>query len=270
MQADEKNENFAKSEDEELSEVSSEVTNAGVNAGTSEDVPPQNFIDKIKHALKTNDILRTVLKILAVCIVISVLTFVSRYIMLIQIFAVQVVVRYLLYLVMIGVIVLACMLEKRSVFDLGFYKQKMLFQILIGLAIAVVMAFVIGALPILISGGEASLIGGRPSSGGLAAYAIITDIIFIGTMEELIFRGYIQRRINELTKYKFIGVLVAAALFGLWHIINGAWIQVLFTFVIGAVFGFMREYIKNCSLLSVMVCHGVYDALLVVITLILL
>lgn len=268
MQTHEKNESVVNSGDEGSSATIAVEANA--DGAIEVEAPARGFIEKIKCALKTNDILRTVLKILAVCIVISVLTFISRYISLIPIFAVQAVVRYLLYLVMIGVIVLACVLEKRSVLDLGFYKRNMLFQILIGLAIAIVMAFVIGALPILIGGAGASMIGGRPSSGGMAAYSIITDIIFIGTMEELIFRGYIQRRINELTKYKFIGVLVAAALFGLWHIINGSWFQVLFTFVIGAVFGFMREYVKNCSLLSVMVSHGVYDALLVVITLILL
>lgn len=238
---------------------------SATDAVSAEDSSKRTVIQKIRRALKTNDILRTVLKILAVCVVISVLTFVSRYISLIQIFAVQLIVRYIMYIAMIGVIVLACVLEKRSVFDLGFYKAKMLFQILIGLGAAIVLAFLLGLLPILIGGSGASVIGSTITSTASAVISIITDIVFIGTTEELIFRGYIQRRINELTKHKFIGVLVAAALFGLWHIINGTWFQVLFTFAIGAVFGFLREYLKHCSLLSVMVGHGVYDALLVVI-----
>jgi membrane protease YdiL (CAAX protease family) len=174
------------------------------------------------------------------------------------------------YVLQIAFVFIICRIEKRRVADLGFYRRKLHIQILIGLGIAVVLSFLIGALPILIGGSGASLIGEKRTSALSVIFAVATDIIFIGLLEELIYRGYIQKRINELTKYKFVGVLIAAALFGLSHIINGAWIQVGFAFLIGGLFGFCREYLKNCSLLSVVLAHGVYDALLVVIGLILL
>lgn len=161
-------------------------------------------------------------------------------------------------------------LEKRKIRELGFTSKKVLRQVLIGIGIAAVLSFLIGALPILIGGSGASLIGGKVTSTPSAIYSIVTNLIFIGTCEELIFRGYIQTRINKLTRRRFVGVLIAAALFGLWHIINGFWMQVIFTFFIGSAFGFCRAHLKNCSLLSVIIAHGLYNALLVIIRLLLL
>jgi len=177
---------------------------------------------------------------------------------------------YGIYLLLIALVVLVCRLEKRSVFDLGFSRVNLSAQILTGAAIALALSFLIGALPILIGGSGASLIGGKPSGTFSIIYSIVTNLLFIGTCEELIFRGYVQTRLGELTGHKYAGVIVAAALFGLWHIITGFWMQVIFTAFIGAAFGFCRAYLKNCSLLSVIIAHGLYNALLVVIRLILL
>jgi membrane protease YdiL (CAAX protease family) len=177
---------------------------------------------------------------------------------------------YAIYIAMIAFVVIVCRIEKRRVADLGFRKEKLSIQILVGVSIAAVLSFLIGALPILIGGSGASLIGPKQTNTGNIIYSIVTYLVFIGLVEELIFRGYIQTRINELTRHKFVGVLIAAALFGLWHIINGSWAQVAYTFLIGCVFGFCKEYVKNCSLLSLIIAHGLFDALLVVVGLILL
>ncbi len=63
----------------------------------------------------------------------------------------------------------------------------------------------------------------------------------------------------------WIGVVIAAFLFGLFHLINGNLIQVLFAFGIGLVFGFAKYRIKHCGYAGVAFGHGFYDFLNVVV-----
>ena len=72
--------------------------------------------------------------------------------------------------------------------------------------------------------------------------------LIVGPVEELFFRVYLQKTfVNIFSKNKWIGVIIASALFGFWHLINGSIIQVLFTFGIGLVFGLTKEYIKDLN-----------------------
>ena len=73
--------------------------------------------------------------------------------------------------------------------------------------------------------------------GGHANFSI-TSIIFylfyfilvIGPVEELIFRVYLQDTFTSFfKKNKYIGVIITAFIFGMWHFINGSFISVIFT-----------------------------------------
>lgn len=141
--------------------------------------------------------------------------------------------------------------------DLDLRNKK---QILIGICIGLVLSLIIVAI-FLIFG--VSLIGPHMDfSWGELFFYLFFYMIIIGPVEELIFRVYLQETfIGFFNKNKWIGVVIAAFLFGLMHIINGSLIQVLFAFVIGLVFGFCKYLIKNCKYLSVAVAHGVYDFL---------
>ncbi|MDR1905549.1 MAG: CPBP family intramembrane metalloprotease [Clostridiales bacterium] len=225
--------------------------------------------NKIENHDKQNTI-KTIIFITVLFAAVVALTFIFRFAGLIKSIPLKITVIYIIYVAMIALVFIVCRIEKKRVRDLGFSKEKLCYQILIGIGIAVGLSLLVGVLPILIGGSGASLVGEKQTGAVSIVYSIVTALIFIGTLEELIFRGYMQTRINALTKHKFIGVLIAAALFGLWHIINGSWIQVAFAFLIGCVFGFCRAYLKNCSLLSVIIAHGLYDALLVLIGIILL
>ncbi|MDE6302873.1 MAG: CPBP family intramembrane metalloprotease [Clostridia bacterium] len=144
-------------------------------------------------------------------------------------------------------------------------KDRLWLQILIGLAIAAVLCFVMGIVPILCG---TSIIGSHTEpSAGLLAVAAVQDILFTGLCEEIVFRGYVQNQFEIwLKKCKWLAPLIAAVLFGLWHIINGSLIQVLFTTLGGCVFGYCKYFIKDCSLLSVIIGHGLYDFSLVLLT----
>ena len=87
-------------------------------------------------------------------------------------------------------------------------------------------------------------------------------MLIIGPVEEFVFRVYLQDTfVSFFEKHKWLGVVVAAFLFGLWHIINGNIVQVLFAFGIGLVFGFAKYKIKDCGYVSVAFGHGLYDFL---------
>ena len=67
-----------------------------------------------------------------------------------------------------------------------------------------------------------------------------------------------------------IAIIASSMLFGLFHLFSGNIIQMLMTACIGVFFCFCRLKVKNCSTLSLIIAHGVYDALITVLASILL
>lgn len=127
-----------------------------------------------------------------------------------------------------------------------------------GFAVFAVLSLGFAVIPILCG---QSIIGGHYEApvGDIIYYGVFY-IIFVGPVEELVFRGYMQELLTDiLPKQKWLGAVIAAALFGLWHLVNGSLIQVLFTFAIGLIFGLSKYFIKNCTLISVSLGHGLYD-----------
>ena len=112
---------------------------------------------------------------------------------------------------------------------------------------------------------------------GNALSAIVFYIFFVGFGEELLFRGYIQSRLNVTfgRPYKFMGVIygwgivIASALFGMMHILNIgslvggrwelAWWWGLWTFFGGLVLGFVRE--KSGGIIAPAILHGLPQAI---------
>ena len=138
------------------------------------------------------------------------------------------------------------------------YKNKR--QYLIGATIALSLSVIIAVIPALCG---LSLVGEHTD---FSWFNIVYDFLFylliIGPVEEFVFRIYLQDTfVSFFEKNKWLGVVIAAFLFGLWHIINGNIIQVLFTFGIGLVFGFAKYKIKDCGYVSVAFGHGLYDFL---------
>lgn len=89
--------------------------------------------------------------------------------------------------------------------------------------------------------------------------------IVVALVEEFIYRVYIQGELTILLgKAKWLAPAIAAAVFGLSHIVQGSMEQVVFTFVMGLVLGYAKYFIKDCTFISVIIAHGVYDYLLAV------
>jgi membrane protease YdiL (CAAX protease family) len=99
--------------------------------------------------------------------------------------------------------------------------------------------------------------------------------VFIGSGEEILFRGYIQSRLNEAfgRSYRFFGVnwgwglVITSLLFGFWHVLASfnpilgnfdlMWLHGFWTFFLGLILGFIRE--KSGSVVAPAVLHGVVN-----------
>ena len=138
-------------------------------------------------------------------------------------------------------------------------------QFVIGLGIALTLSLCLAFIPAWCGH---SLVGQHLDYNlGTLIYAFFFYLLVIGPVEELVFRVYYQETfISFFKKNKWIGVIIASALFGLWHWINGSFVQVLFTFGIGLVFGFAKYFIKQYKYLGLAFSHGLYDFLNVVVT----
>ena len=91
------------------------------------------------------------------------------------------------------------------------------------------------------------------------SFAMICAVTFSARFIKYI--DILALRITLQVLLNILNGIIAALLFGLWHIINGNIIQVLFTFGIGLVFGFSKYKIKNCGYVGVSLAHGLYDFL---------
>ena len=142
---------------------------------------------------------------------------------------------------------------------------KNFWQYLIGLGIALTLSLFIAFIPAWCGH---SLVGGHTNYDiGTLIYAFFFFLLVIGPVEELVFRVYYQETfMSFFNKHKWIGVIIASALFGLWHLINGSLLQVLFTFGIGLVFGFAKYFIKQYKYLGLAFTHGLYDFLNIIVT----
>lgn len=156
-----------------------------------------------------------------------------------------------------GLIALIAMKLTGMKIDIDFRNWR---QYLIGAVIALSLSVVIAVIPALCG---LSLIGARMD---FSWFTIIYDFLFymliIGPVEEFIFRVYLQDVfVSIFDNCKWLGIIIAAFLFGLWHLINGSIIQAAFTFGIGLVFGFSKHKIKDCGYVGVAFGHGLYDFL---------
>lgn len=104
---------------------------------------------------------------------------------------------------------------------------------------------------------------------GTVIIAIVYFYLFVALSEEILFRGYIQSRLNSMfgRPKRFFGVswgwglVISSVLFGLWHLgwklDMQEWPHVLWTIFAGLGFGFVRE--KSESIITPALLHGIMN-----------
>lgn len=187
---------------------------------------------------------------------ILIVSFSARFLKYIDISALKITVLIILNLLN-GFIAWLAMKQTDMIVDVDFKNKR---QYLIGAIIALALSVIIAVIPALCG---FSLVGKHTNFSWFdLIYNFLFYMLIIGPVEEFVFRVYLQDTfVSFFEKHKWLGVVVAAFLFGLWHIINGNIVQVLFAFGIGLVFGFAKYKIKDCGYVSVAFGHGLYDFL---------
>ncbi len=92
----------------------------------------------------------------------------------------------------------------------------------------------------------------------LPLYLLIFAIVFAPISEELFFRALLISVISKRFG-SMIGIVAPAILFGLVHFTYGSKLEILVTFLIGLLFGYI--YKKSNSILPTIIAHAIYNAL---------
>ena len=153
--------------------------------------------------------------------------------------------------------------NRERIADFGFRRNNIFQQIVTGIVLALIMSLLLTVIPILL-GFEEMVSSNQYTRLWQFLYGFGYTIIGVALVEELIFRGYIFHKLLQLKDNKVFAILLSSGLFGLFHIFNGNLIQVLLTTIIGIIYCILREKIPSCTTLSLIVLHGVYDALITV------
>lgn len=153
-------------------------------------------------------------------------------------------------------------LNRESLKDLGFSNVRIQRQVRIGVLLALGMSILFTVVPIVLGFGD--MVGSSSYTRVWQfAYQFVYALVGVALAEELIFRGYIFHKLLSMKDSKWVAIVGSSALFGLFHIFGGDILQVVVTGLLGVLFCVFREKILGCTLLSLIVAHGLYDALIV-------
>ena len=160
--------------------------------------------------------------------------------------------------------------NKDKLAEYGFSKEKVTFQIIVGVITGVTMSLILTLIPHLLGFGEYVDSGKRYEYLWQFIYEFFYCIFAVGFVEEFVFRGFIYQKIKSIGQRDMIAIIGSSVLFGAFHLFGGNIIQMVMTACLGVFFCVCRLKVKNCSTLSLIIAHGVYDALITVFASILL
>ncbi len=170
----------------------------------------------------------------------------------------------LIYQLIALIPIIVMFVNKDKLADYGFSKNKIGLQIIVGVQIGIAMSLILTLIPHLFGFGKYVDNSKRYKYLWQFIYEFFYCIFAVGFAEEFVFRGFVYEKIKRISQKDMIAIIGSSVLFGAFHLFGGNFIQMLMTACIGAFFCFCRLKVKNCSTLSLIIGHGVYDALITV------
>jgi membrane protease YdiL (CAAX protease family) len=161
---------------------------------------------------------------------------------------------------LVPVVIMLLTKEKDPV--LRFSVEKIGMQIASGVIAGLILASAYFWVPYLLGFGSLVDNGDRFTKAWQFAYELFYFIIAVGAVEEIVFRGFLYSKLKNIFQNEWAAIILSSVLFGLFHILIGNIVQVCITAIIGFIFCLVRYKIKNFSMLSLILMHGVYDFLL--------
>jgi membrane protease YdiL (CAAX protease family) len=179
----------------------------------------------------------------------------------------KMIIRPLAYVLLLGIPFILCKGLKNPIGTLGFKKENITKQVLMGVCVFVMLDLVITIAVFALGDNKGILLPAKENRIGIIIYSVIFNMIFVGMGEETLFRGYFMERFRTLTNSDIWAVVISALMFGIWHFPNGQdFLQVILTALIGAVFGLARLKMKNATTLSVGISHGLHNVYILLLS----
>lgn len=136
-------------------------------------------------------------------------------------------------------------------------------QLFWGLTIGVGMSLICTLVPHLLGLGK--YFGGNYGYTRLwqFGYELVYLVAGVALVEEFLFRGYFYHKLRLLFRSEWVAIFLSSALFGLFHW-SGGILQMLITGLLGVFWCLCRKKLRHCTLLSLIIAHGLYDWLIII------
>lgn len=145
--------------------------------------------------------------------------------------------------------------------DIGFSKNNIAVQIFTGAMIGITMSLIFTVLPIL--AGLKDMVGSTTyTQAWQFCYQFVYMILGVALVEELFYRGFLFKKLLDVNGSKWFSIIISSVIFGLSHILSGNILQVFTTSLLGIFFCLCRDKLKNCTTLSLVIAHGMHNALI--------
>ena len=220
--------------------------------------------DKVKIMSKKKEWIFLIVGVLGAMLGVYGVVAFNRYVLLSLPLVLRMVSMPIVYWLIALIPIIVMFVNKDKLVEYGFYKDKIQSQIIVGIFIGIAMSVVLTLIPHLVGFGEFVDSGKRYKYLWQFVYEFLYCIFAVGLVEEFVFRGFVYEKIKLISQKDMIAIIGSSALFGASHLFIGNIIQMLMTMGIGVIFCFCRLKIENCSTLSLIIGHGVYDALITV------
>lgn len=143
--------------------------------------------------------------------------------------------------------------EGERIADIGFVKGEYIKQAIVGLLVGAFSISILSIIPDLIFGRPVIREEIQINIGGIIYY-----IIGVAAAEEILFRGYILKKLEYINKSKVFCAVISSAVFGLFHIFNKNLYQMISAAFFGMIVCAFKQNVKWCTLLSLIIAHGVH------------
>jgi membrane protease YdiL (CAAX protease family) len=167
-------------------------------------------------------------------------------------------------LVCIGLVFLFCLIRRQKFDTVGFSKNQVKKSFVLGMILFILVIIFRGILPVIFGSTIQTNIG-------VIFMRVVYFLIFIGFMEELIFRGYIGTRFYGCFSNKRLSLSIVGIMFSLLHVpfqmvvaqmslseyILLNWMRLIFIFLFQ--FFFQWLYSKYNSIVAPTILHFIWD-----------
>lgn len=94
---------------------------------------------------------------------------------------------------------------------------------------------------------------------------VIYFFFVVALSEEFFFRVYLLEELAVIFgRFKWLAPIVSGVFFGMIHWVNAGLDSVYMNIMIGIALGYAKLYIKNCTFISCVMAHGLYDFIITV------